>query len=90
VWIEDRAGAIVRGHAESVSRGGAAVLLPEIPAFTPGDDVALRIAFERGAPTVAAGARVRSVVETADGSALCAVEWTASVPALESWLTRAA
>jgi len=89
VWIEDGAGAIVRGQAESVSRRGASVVLAEVPTFTPGDQVSLRIAFERGAPTVAAAARVVAV-RNGEGSPLCALEWSGSVSALESWLRHAA
>ncbi len=89
VWIEDGAGAIVRGQAESLSRQGANVVLAETPTFTPGDKVSLRIAAERGAPTVAATARVVAV-RNAEDTPLCSLEWTGSVKALESLLQHAA
>jgi hypothetical protein len=58
VWIEDGEGAIARGVAESVTASGARVRLAEQPGFTQGAEVALRLCFERNAPTVAATARV--------------------------------
>jgi hypothetical protein len=75
VWIEDGAGAIVRGSAASVTAGGARVRLAERPGFAAGDEVALRLCLERGAPTVARTARV-SGVRGDDDTTECDLEWT--------------
>ena len=91
VWIEDGAGAIARGVAESVTATGARILLAERPGFVQGAEVALRLCFERGAPTVAATARVSFL--HAEGAAVeCGVEWTAPAQqrkAMEAWLPAA-
>ncbi len=92
VWIENPEGSITRGLAESVTSSGACVRLAETPAFDAGAEVALRICFERGAPTVALRARVR-FVRGAEGYLECGLEWTASPlqrAALDAWLASAA
>ncbi len=92
VWIENRDGSIARGTAESVTSSGACVRLDGTPAFEAGADVALRICFERGAPTLALRGRVR-FVRKAEGTVECGLEWTAPAPeraALEAWLASAA
>ena len=91
VWIEDGEGAIARGVAESVTAAGACVRLAERPAFGQGAEVALRLCFERDAPTVAATARVSFL--HAEGAAVeCGLEWTAPAQqrkAMEAWLPAA-
>ncbi len=89
VWIEDGAGAILRGHADSLTQTGARLLLPEDPGFTPGRDVALRLCLDRGAPILTVSARVRSV-EVEDAMVVCAVEWRAAAPGFKSLLAAAA
>jgi hypothetical protein len=88
VWIEDEASHIARGQADSLTREGLHVNLSEPPAFHPGDQVAVRLAFERGAPSFATTARVTSIRE---GAALteCNLMWSVSPVerlALEAWL----
>jgi len=91
VWIEDSDGSIARGVAEAVTAQGARVRLAGPPAFAQGAEVALRISFDREAPTVAATARV-SFVRAAGAAVECGLEWT--VPskqrgAFEAWLAAA-
>ena len=88
VWIEDDASHISRGQADSVTRDGFHVKLSEAPAFHQGDQVAVRLAFERDAPTFATTARVAWV---RPGAALteCSLMWSASPAerkALEDWI----
>jgi len=88
VWIEDDASHIARGQADSVTYEGFHVNLPEPPAFHQGDEVAVRLAFERGAPTFATTARVAWV---RPGAVLteCSLMWSASPAerkALEAWI----
>ncbi len=92
VWIEDGASRICRGQADSVTLEGLHVRLSDPPAFGQGDDVAVRIAFERGAPTVATTARVGWVRASSD-AVECSLQW--NTPAserkdLEAWLEKAA
>jgi PilZ domain len=92
VWIEDAASHISRGQADSVTRDGFHVNLAEAPAFHQGDEVAVRLAFERGAPTFATTARVAWVREGA-ATTECSLQWSASAAerkALEAWINRAA
>ena len=90
VWIEDGTGTIARGHVDSASAKGACVRLPEKPAFADGDEVAVRICFEIGTPTVATRARVTGLRESGD-VVLCDLEWTATAESdLESWPAHAA
>jgi hypothetical protein len=92
VWIEDAASRIARGEADSVSSEGLHATLPEPPAFGQGDEVAVRIALERGAATLASTARVDWVRAGASGVE-CRLLWTAPPSErkqLEAWLARAA
>jgi len=92
VWIEDAASHIARGQADSVTREGLHVQLSEAPAFGQGDEVAVRLALERGAPTVATTARV-AWVRTGTASAECSLQWSAPASerkALEAWIAKAA
>jgi len=88
VWIEDDASHISRGQADSLTREGLRVNLSEPPAFHRGDEVAVRLAFERGAPTFATTARVAWIRE---GALLteCSLMWSVSPAerkALEAWM----
>jgi len=92
VWIEDAASHISRGQADSVTHDGFHVNLPEAPAFGQGDEVAVRLAFERGAPTFATTARV-AWVRPGAASTECSLQWSAPPAerqALEAWIARAA
>ena len=92
VWIEDGASRIVRGEADSVTREGLHATLAEPPAFAQGDEVAVRIAFERGGQTLATTARV-SAVRAGEGGVECRLVWTAPPNGrnpIEAWLARAA
>jgi hypothetical protein len=85
VWIEDGEGTIVRGVAESVTRGGAHIRLSAKPAFEQGTGVSLRICFDPDCPTVATSARV-SWVRSEGGQDECGVEWTGARATLDEWL----
>jgi ornithine carbamoyltransferase len=92
VWIEDAASRIARGHADAVTREGLHVRLAEPPAFAQGDEVAVRIAPERGAKTLATTARVDSV-QGAAGDVECSLVWSAPADErreLDAWLSKAA
>lgn len=92
VWIEDGTGTIARGQADSVSADGACVRLAERPDFGEGDEVAVRISFERGAPTVATTARVSGLRADAD-AVQCDLRWTAPADersAFDAWPAHAA
>jgi hypothetical protein len=91
VWIEDRAGTIARGLADTLTTTGACVRLTDTLELEAGDEVALRLCVERDAPTVATTARIRSV-RTVEGAVECELEWTASAPqraALDALLSAA-
>jgi PilZ domain len=92
VWFEDRSGAIARGLADAVTLSGALVRLAEKPGFDTGEELTLRICFERDAPTLATTARVRWL-RASEGAVECELEWTAPASqraALEAWLSSAA
>jgi hypothetical protein len=92
VWIEDGASRISRGQADAVTSEGLHVKLAEPPAFGQGDEVAVRIALERGAPTLATRARV-GLVRGSAGAVECSLVWSAPASdrqELEAWLARAA
>jgi hypothetical protein len=92
VWIEDGTGRIARGHADGVTAEGLNVRLAEPPGFAQGDEVAVRICFERGAPTVAAAACV-DWLRTGEDAVECGLRWTALAEqraALDAWLAHAA
>jgi hypothetical protein len=88
VWIEDDASHISRGQADSLTRDGLHVNLSEPPAFHQGDQVAVRLAFERGAPSFATTARV-TAIRTGAVLTECSLMWSVSPAerlALEAWL----
>jgi len=90
VWIEDGTGKIARGHVDSASDQGACVRLPQKPGFVDGDQVAVRICFEVGTPTVATRARVSGLRES-DDVVLCDLQWMAtSQSEFETWPAHAA
>jgi hypothetical protein len=72
-WAESDQGAIARGIVDAFYEGGAHVSLDG--ALEVGDDIAVRIAFGPGTPTLPASGRVVSV--NAEGDQLrYALEWT--------------
>jgi hypothetical protein len=92
VWIEDGTGSIARGHADSVSAEGVRVRLAETPDFSEGDEVVVRICFERGAPTIATTARVGGL-RTGEDGVECDLLWTAPAEqrsAFDAWPAHAA
>jgi hypothetical protein len=91
-WIEDGAGMIVRGLVDSATAEGVQVRLQETPPFRTGDEVALRICLEPGAPTFGASARV-GWLRAGDEAVQCGLEWSAAEDdraALDAWLASAA
>lgn len=92
VWIEDGTAKIARGHADSVTTDGMRVRLPEEPGFGEGDEVAVRLCFDREAPTVATTARV-DWVRAVIGAFECGLQWSAPATerqALDALLAHAA
>lgn len=92
VWIEDDAGRISRGETDRVTSEGLQVGLSEAPGFGQGDEVAVRLSFERGAATVAVTARV-AWLGGAAGQVECRLEWSTPPSErkdLEAWLAKAA
>ena len=92
VWIEDGTGSIARGHADSVTARACACVSPRAPDFGEGDEVAVRLCFERGAPTIATTARVGGVRAGEDGVE-CDLLWTAPPEqrsAFDAWPAHAA
>jgi PilZ domain-containing protein len=83
VWIESGDGAIARGLADVLSEDGAVVRLAGAPSVAPGDEVAVRIAFGRTSPTLAATARILWI-RSANEGAEYELEWTHSGPERES------
>jgi hypothetical protein len=82
VWIETGDGSIARGVADVLSEDGAVVCLDGPASAVPGDEVAVRIAFSRTSPTVAAAARVLWI-RSASEEPQCELEWTHSGPERE-------
>jgi len=92
VWIEDRSTRISRGQAAVVTSEGMQVKLSEAPAFGRGDEVAVRLSFERGTATVAVSARVAWVRGALD-QVECGLNWSTPPSErrdLDAWLTKAA
>jgi PilZ domain-containing protein len=82
IWIESGDGTIARGLADVVSEDGAVVRLAGPASLAPGDEVAVRIAFGRTSPTLAATARILWTRSASEEPA-CEVEWTHSGPERE-------
>lgn len=75
MWLENGGGAIARGTAVEMSNARARVRLTDTAALAPGDDVAVRVSFDRDTDTVAAAGRVLAI--RANGEApVCELEWT--------------
>ena len=88
VWIEDAASHISRGQADSVTREGFHANLADQPAFHQGDEVAVRLAFDRGARTFATTARV-AWIRSGVAHTECRLMWNTSAAErklLEAWL----
>lgn len=88
VWIEDAGSHISRGQADSLTREGFHANLTEEPAFHQGDEVAVRLAFERGARTFATTARV-AWIRAGSARTECRLMWSATAAErklLEAWL----
>ena len=77
VWLESGRGPIARGTAEHLSRERARIRLAEASTLAPGDQVAVRLSFDRDTDTVAAAGLVSSVWEN-DDTSVCELEWTHS------------
>jgi hypothetical protein len=92
VWIEDGAARISRGESDAITSEGLQVKLSEAPAFGRGDEVAVRLSFERGAATVAVKARVAWVRGMLD-QVECGLQWSTPPSErhdLDAWLAKAA
>jgi hypothetical protein len=75
MWLENGGGAIARGTAVELSAERARVRLTDTAILAPGDDVAVRVSFDRDTDTVAAAGRVLAI--RANGEApVCELEWT--------------
>src|SRR5262249_28587697 len=82
VWIESDDGSITRGVIEVISADGACVRVTGPTTLVPGNEVDVRMALRRGAPTV--GARARLLwVRSAAADLECELEWTHSGPERE-------
>jgi hypothetical protein len=81
-WLEDGRGPIARGAIELVSSEGAHIRLIGTTSIEPGDELEVRLSFDRGSPTLGATARVLWVQETDDVTE-CELEWTHSGPQRE-------
>ena len=79
VWIEDGRGSIARGLVEVISEDRAFIRLSEGAELGSGDDVAVRLSFDRSSPTLAATARVLSVRPEGE-TWECEIEWTHTGP----------
>src|SRR5262245_50814954 len=77
VWIEHGDGSIARGLIERLSADSALVRLLGGASMVEGDAVAVRIAYSRSAPTLAATARVSAVLQSRE-EAHCTLAWTHS------------
>jgi hypothetical protein len=78
-WLENGSGAIARGMAVELSSDRARITLTEAATLAPGDEVAVRLSFDRDTDTVAATGRVLAI--RANGEApVCELEWTHSGP----------
>jgi hypothetical protein len=73
-WLENGSG-IARGTAVELSNERARVRLADAATLVPGDEVAVRLSFDRATDTVAATGRVLAI--RANGEApVCELEWT--------------
>jgi hypothetical protein len=82
MWLENGSGAIARGMAVELSNERARIRLTEAATLAPGDEVAVRLSFDRARDTVAAAGRVLAI-RTNVGDPVCELEWTHSGPERE-------
>jgi hypothetical protein len=75
IWIDNGEGSIARGLVEVLSESGAVIRLVGAAPITPGDEVVVRLAISRRAPTLGGAARVRRV-HSDDDAWECELEWT--------------
>jgi hypothetical protein len=82
MWLENGGGAIARGTAVELSPERARIRLSEAASLAPGDDLAVRLSFDRNADTIAAAGRVLAIRANGEGP-VCELEWTHTGPARE-------
>ena len=75
MWLENGSGAIARGMAVELSSARARIRLTEASTLAPGDEVAVRLSFDRDRDTVAAAGRVLAM-QTNGEKPVCEMEWT--------------
>jgi len=74
-WLENGSGSIARGTALELSNERARVRLTDAATLVPGDEVAVRLSFDRDTDTVAAAGRVLAIRRNG-GEPVCELEWT--------------
>jgi len=79
VWIEDGQGSIARGMVQAITENRVLVRLAEAASMHSGDDVSVRLSFDRDSPTLGAAARVVRIRANGENSE-CELEWTNSGP----------
>lgn len=82
MWLENGRGAIARGTAVDLSHERARIRMTDSGTLAPGDDVAVRLSFDRDTDTVAAAGRVLAIRANGE-SPVCELEWTHSGPERE-------
>jgi hypothetical protein len=78
-WLENGRGGIARGTAVDLSNERARIRLTDAATLAPGDEVAVRLSFDRATDTVAAAGRVLAIRSNGEGP-LCELEWTHTGP----------
>ena len=82
MWLENGRGAIARGIGVELSSERARIRLTEAATLAPGDEVAVRLSFDRQTDTVAAAGRVLAI-RANGGDPVCELEWTHTGPERE-------
>jgi len=82
MWLESGSGAIARGMAVDLSIERARIRLTEAATLAPGDEVAVRLSFDRDRDTVAAAGRVLAIRANGE-EPVCELEWTHTGPERE-------
>jgi hypothetical protein len=82
MWLENGRGAIARGMAVDLSQERARIRMTDTASLAPGDDVAVRLSFDRDTDTVAAAGRVLAIRANGE-SPVCELEWTNTGPERE-------
>jgi len=77
MWLENGSGAIARGMAVELSNERARIRLTDAATLAPGDEVAVRLSFDRDTDTVAAAGRVLGLRVNGEAP-VCELEWTHS------------